>query len=370
MKLVELIPKNVLRHKTRTLLTLLGISIGIATILALGAVADGLKESFGGMIASGEADFIVTQAGASDMIVSSVDEERVADLERVDGIGSAHGAAFAVTRYEDNPYFFVLGLTREAAEAGGFSLVEGRQSAAANEALVGKLAAEATGKRPGDSIDLFGESFEIVGQFETGEQMQDSAVVLQTRTLQRLNDTDGNLTMIFIDAEDDADIEELTARIDKDFEGELVTIKNAAEMGRVDQGAEILDAASWMISALAILIGGIGVMNTMIVSVFDRTREIGVLKAVGWRRRTVMTMILGEAVLIGLAAIVVGSGLAMLVLVPLSNVDVVKSFLMPAYSVGLWVRAAVVAILVAVVGGMYPAWHAANLSPVEALRYE
>jgi len=370
MTLAELIPKNVLRHRTRTLLTLLGISIGIATIIALGAVADGLKESFGGVIQSGEADFLVTQAGASDMMISRVGESRAQQVARLDGVDTVEGVGLAVTRYENNPYFIVLGVTQEGMRLGGFSVTDGALPVRDGEVALGKLAANSTNKGVGDSIELFGEEHEVVGVYETGEQMQDSSATMTLATVQRHTDTKGSVTMLFVDAAADADIEELTARIDREFAGELVTIKNADEISRVDQGAEIIDAASWMISALAIVIGGIGVMNTMIVSVFDRTREIGVLKAVGWRRRTVLAMILGEAVLIGLGAVVVGSGLAMLVLVPLSNADVVQSFLSPAYSLSLWARAGLVALIVSVVGGLYPAWHAANLSPVEALRYE
>jgi putative ABC transport system permease protein len=370
MTLAELVPKNLLRHKTRTLLTLLGISIGIATILALGAVADGLKEAFTGVVTAGEGDFIVTQYGASDMIVSRIDEEAETEIAAVSGVKSVAGASFAVTRYGQNPYFFLFGTTPEGIEMGGFALVNGRMPTTAGEVALGKLTSGSIGLGTGDTIDLLGRSLDIVGVFETGEQMQDSAALLTLEALQEKTDTPGQLTMLLVDAADGADITELTARIDAQFEGELVTIKNADEMSRVDQGAEVISAASWLISALAIVIGGIGVMNTMIVSVFDRTREIGVLKAIGWRRRTVLAMILGEAVIIGLVAVVVGSGIAMLILVPLSNYDVVSSFMSPAYSVGLWGQAVVVAMLVAVLGGLYPAWHAANLSPVEALRHE
>lgn len=370
MTLWELIPKNVLRQRTRTLLTLLGISIGIATIIALGAVADGLKASFGGMIQSGEADFIVTQAGASDLMLSEIDSGLIAELEQLEGIAQVEGVRLGVAQYGQNPYFIALGITESGTELGGFVPSEGRMPASSREVALGKIAAANTEKSLGDSIELFGTSVEVVGIYETGEQMQDGAAVFTLDALQKLTKGTGEVTLLFVDAAKEADINELTARIDKDFEGELVTIKNADEISRTDQGAEIIDAASWMISALAIVIGGIGVMNTMIVSVFDRTREIGVLKAVGWRRRSVLLMILGEAVLIGLGAVVVGSALAMLVLIPLSNVDVVQLFLAPSFSTALWVRATVVAVLVSVLGGLYPAWHAANLSPIEALRYE
>lgn len=371
MRLGTLIIKNVLRQKTRTALTLLGISIGIATILTLGAVADGLSVAFSGVVGSGQADFIVGQAGSADLTFSRLGEDILETLRAEEGIARVEGVNIGVTRVGDNPFFMAFGLTESGVELGGFSLVEGDSVfPAEDEVVLGKVAASVTGKDPGDTIELFGEQFAIVGIYETGEQLQDGGAVLRASTVQRVTENQGNITIAFVEVTEGADVAEITARIDAEYANEVVTIKNADEISRIDQGAEIINGATWMISALAVIIGAIGVMNTMIISVFDRIREIGVLKAVGWRRRTVMAMVLGESAIIGLVAVVVGSALAMAVLVPVSNTDVARGFLQPAYSVDLWLRATVVAVLVSVMGALYPAWKAANLSPVEALRYE
>lgn len=371
MRLHSVIWKNVLRQKTRTALTLLGISIGIATILTLGAVADGLSESFGGVVNSGEADFVIGQAGSSDLSFSRISSDLIVELEQEPGIDRVEGVSMGVTQYGSNPFFIVLGLSESGMELGGFNLVRGNGLyPAAGEIALGKVAATVTDKDIGDTISFFGSDYRVVGIYETGEQMQDGGAVLPIAEVQRQTQSEGNLTLAFVKIADGADVDEITSRIDNGYGGQLVTIKNADELSRIDQGSEIIDAATWMISALAVIIGGIGVMNTMIISVFDRVREIGVLKAVGWRRRTVMAMVLGEAVIIGLAAVGVGSLLAMAVLVPLSQTDVAQAFLKPAYTWELWGRATLVAVLVSVLGGLYPAWRAANMSPVEALRYE
>lgn len=371
MRLVGLILKNVGRQKTRTGLTLLGISIGIATIIALGAVADGLSETFSGIINTGEADFIVTQAGASDLTFSRVSEDRLDDLRAEDEIAQVEGANIGMTQLGDNPFFMVLGLTPEGAEFGGFTITEGQMfDPDSDQVILGKVASASLEKGVGDSVEIFGIDYDIVGVYESGEQIQDGGAAMSLQTVQRGTQSEGFVTLAFVQAAEDADIAGLTKRLDAQWEGELVTIKNVDEISRTDQGAEIINGATWMISALAVIIGGIGVMNTMIISVFDRVREIGVLKAVGWRRRTVIFMVLGESILLGLGSVVVGSVFALAVLIPLSNVDVVRTFLQPSYSIGLWGRATAVAVLVSIVGGLYPAWRAANLSPVEALRYE
>jgi putative ABC transport system permease protein len=124
------------------------------------------------------------------------------------------------------------------------------------------------------------------------------------------------------------------------------------------------------ISLLAILVGGVGVLNTMLMSVLERTREIGVLRALGWRWQAVMGLILREALLIGmlggLAGVLIAFALAGLMRLNTS----LGSWVDPVWTAGVFLRAIGVALLLGVAGGLYPAYRATRLPPVEALRYE
>jgi putative ABC transport system permease protein len=109
----------------------------------------------------------------------------------------------------------------------------------------------------------------------------------------------------------------------------------------------------------------------MIMSVYDRTREIGVLKAVGWRSRRILGMILGESIVLTLMAGVVGTVVGVVgVNVVLAYSSSFGTMIQPVYSIELFLRAFGIAFLVGIIGGIYPAYRASQLAPTEALRYE
>lgn len=124
------------------------------------------------------------------------------------------------------------------------------------------------------------------------------------------------------------------------------------------------------ISLIGVIVGGLGAMNTMLMSVFERTREIGVLRALGWRRRRILRMILGESIILSLIASVVGLGLGVLLLEAITAVPALEGVVLVDISGNTVVTAFVLALGLGTLGGLYPAWRASNLSPIEALRYE
>jgi putative ABC transport system permease protein len=131
-----------------------------------------------------------------------------------------------------------------------------------------------------------------------------------------------------------------------------------------------VNALMGSISFLAILVGGVGVLNTMLMAVLERTREIGVLRALGWRRRQVLRMILTEALLLGLLGGFLGILIAFGLVYAFNLIPVYSGMLQSKWDLNIFVRAISVAVSLGLLGGIYPAFRATRLQPVEALRYE
>jgi putative ABC transport system permease protein len=240
---------------------------------------------------------------------------------------------------------------------------------APDEIMLGSRAAADLGAGIGDVVTVEDQQFRVVGVYQTGALYEDGGAYAPLATVQRIAAKSDVVTAVFITAEPGTDLRELAGRIEKEFPN-LATILDVSEYGKVDQGITILDSANLAISILAVGIGAIGVMNTMVMSVFERTREIGILRAVGWSGGRILRMILGESLFLCVAAAIVGSVVAALAIQALLLVETISSLLEPRYTLDVFIRGLAVAVIVSLAGAAYPAYRAVRLSPMEALRYE
>lgn len=365
----ELITRNVLRQRMRSGLTILGIGIGVMTVIALGAVTNGLKAATTDMAHANGADFMVAQKGASDLSFSTLSDRDLATVKRVDGVGSAWGVLMLISKVESVPYFFTFGVDPTELSGLGVDVIDGRLPRGGAELALGTAVAKTLEIGVGDTLTVERRALEVVGTYDAPGRFEANGGYAPLATVRAAARKPGALTIVYVRAAKGVDPVALAARVVAASES-LVTISNAAEYGQVDQGIKILDAANMAISLLAVLVGAIGVMNTMIMSVFERTREIGILRAVGWRASRVVRMVLGESLALCLIAAVFGTALGLLATRAVLLVPVVSAFLTPQYPLEIFVRAIGVAVGVAVVGALYPAFRAVRLSPMEALRHE
>jgi putative ABC transport system permease protein len=175
-------------------------------------------------------------------------------------------------------------------------------------AMVGFVLAANLGKKVGDEIELYDQPFVIAGIFESPTTFENGGVIVLLSELQELMNLPNEVSGFAVAAEhpiDERGIADLRQRIEAAAPGiEATTVGSFVDSLRE---VRISRAVAWLTSAIAIIIGGIGMLNTMTMSVAERTKEIGMLRAIGWRRARVVQMILGESIMLSMAGALVGS---------------------------------------------------------------
>ena len=388
MSFLSLVVKNPFRNKTRSALAIVGIAIGIMVIVALGMVTGGLENSTQSTLKAGAAEITILQTGSNSFgSGGTLNESLVTSILSINGVKDTAGILRAsntsTTTATLNSNSSQGGFGPEGVSITGIDLnklsligidsVNGTafSNSSTDEVIIGKTSAQSLNKTVGDTINLYGKDFKVTGTFETGNFITDAGIMMPLSTLQNLTSNKNKVSNILVKVTDNANVTTVSQSIEDAYPNQLTTTTAEATASRINQGLSFIDTASWAISLLAIFIGAVGVINTMIMSVYERTREIGVLKAVGWKNSRILGMILGESIVLTLIAFIVGTVVAVVgVELILTLSPSVGGIIKPSFAYDIFLRAFIVAFLVGVLGGLYPAYRASRLSPTEALRYE
>jgi putative ABC transport system permease protein len=360
--------KNLLGRKTRSLLTIVGIAIGIAAMVALGAIADGLEEGYTAMLTGSQGDLIVTQADAADISAAAVDEKVGEQLEALPEVTDVTGMLQSIVTAEGARYFMIFGYDPQGFAIEHFKIVEGKGLSDSKQVIIGKIAAENFKKGVGDSLKLFGSAFRIVGIYETGDGLEEGGGVVSLSDAQVLLSKPHQVALYTLRLKPGADVEELRRKIERRIPD--VTTSQSGQVANTQQTIQMVRGFAWGIAFIAILIGAVGMMNTVLMSVFERTREIGVLRSLGWRKGRVLSLIIGESLALSLIGGLTGTALGVAAVRALGSSPATGGLLQGRFSPGLFIQALAVALVLGALGGFYPAWRASQLTPLEALRYE
>ena len=360
--------RNLWRRRTRTFLTVLGIAVGIAAIVALQGLMAGFGEGYTAIAMGSEMDLMALEADVSDMGYSTIDERVGARLAALPDIAGVSGTGFAFSSTEEMAFFILWGYNPREFGIEHFKIVEGESLATNRQMLLGRQAAEILDREVGDTIRVLDSSFRVVGIFETGVAWEEVGGVITLRDAQRLAGRPHQVTMYGIKLRDPGKVDEVKEYLDANFPE--IDVSLSSEFTEAIPDLQASQQMIGQIAFLAVLIGGVGMLNTMLMSVLERTREIGVLRALGWRRRQVVGMTLREALVLGLiggiTGILLGLGFAWAV----NQIPAIRGMMDPSYTPELFLLALAVALVTGVLGGLYPAWRATRMQPVEALRYE
>ncbi len=357
-----------MRRRVRTGLTAAGVAIGVGLIVALLSIAAGVRATAGDLIHVGRSDFGVFQEGASDLTRSLLPESLGRGLRSTPGVADVAAIFLRVSHVERRDAFLVFGLRRGEFALRRFVIVDGRR-ASGDEALLGDLAARSLRLEPGGTLHVDGRPFRIAGLYHSGNHFEDIGAVLPLPVVQRLAQRPGEVTTFGVTVELGRRPADVARAVERRFPG-TTAVTEPGQVVKVDTSSRLIISTGWIFSLLALIVGGIGVTNTMAMSVFERIHEIGIMRAVGWRGRRIALLIVSEALGIGLLSLGLGLAGGYVAAELFTKHGDLSQLAHPDFTAGVFAWGLAFALGVAVVGALYPAWRAVRLTPIEALRRE
>lgn len=395
----------VVSNKLRSFLTMLGIIIGVVALIVLVSIANGATSSVTDQISSMGSSYltvIITDDKGNPLRLKELSD--FCEPEEVDEVAPVSWTSVTAKTGYSNGTMTLTGTTGSYADIQGLELFSGRflkQTDIDNNSYVVVItkdtATELLGRvdAVGESIKLNGKSFLVVGVLSDSTSLTQGAAVTSSSdsddsdsssssvqlegyipfsTMTRLADNVLDVTMFYASGTDEDSLEPAENALTELLMERFGEDEDAFSI--VDQ-SEIMEAMSSVtntmslmiggIAAISLLVGGIGIMNIMLVSVTERTREIGIRKAIGAGRETIMLQFLIEALLVSLMGCLAGIGLSWVIL-KVAAVVMKNSMSFTMDMKVVWLSVAF-SVLIGVLFGLYPANKAASKKPIDALRY-
>ncbi len=387
MLLIKLAIRNLSRRRARSILTIIGVGIAIAFTVTILSMSEGLMVSFENSIAKQGADVVIVPKEAEAYpypdvaaFVGSFPEELLDEIEQVDNVGATFPVFTAIPMdfMPEKPGAMPLlyGVTPEYfPEVVPFlGLAEGRYIEADDEFTIvaGSGIARVAELSPGDSLEFRGKSFEVVGILESSGSMDDGMLYTPLKGLQEAYSKPGQLTFVPVKV-NDISLAEATAQ---EISDRWPIVSAQTKKSLIDKFTDlmgIVEAANVGLSTVALLIGILFILSTMIMAVGERVKEIGTMRAIGMHRSYIFQLVITESLITSLIAGVIGCLCGYLLSLGITYIlseFFGLTYFAPMVNARIFLTGIGIAIVVGALAGLYPAWRISKTNIVQALRYE
>jgi putative ABC transport system permease protein len=407
--------RNLLTRPLRTLLALIGLSIPILGVIGLFSLSNGLRQLVGDTLSRIQG-VVVVREGAFSPVFSDLSADLEASLRQVPGVavvapevwkiapavegrsaagqvvrslpgllGNKEKAGQSFQSLLDQPIIVGQDSTKRKglrSEVFPRAMLKGLsggryiapQDADQNRVVIStKIARDfpdpqtKAPRKVGDSLDIGGQKFEIIGLYETGSMFLDVMIIMDIQTARRLLQvSQQTVSSYYIEGTDPAKNDELSESIERAIAGTDARSPNeiTSNFGRMMNHLDMFLLATVL---LALIVGVVGIVNTMLMSTTERFGEFGVLRTNGWSRRDVLNLVSAESAYLGLLSGIVGFALAWLFTV-IANAFLATTGLSLSITPDNALRGLLLAVAMGMLGGLYPAWKASRMVPMAAIR--
>jgi putative ABC transport system permease protein len=356
-----------IRHRPgRAFLTALGTALGIGTIVALLAVSAGATQTAGQFVHLGRSDLGLFQKDAADPTTSVLPESLITRLRRQPWVADAMGLQLLVNKVHGEPGAIVFGAKPDSFELNRMVFTSGHALTSPNQIVIGDELAPQLHVGVGDTLEVGQRHMRVAGIYHIGVTEQDSGAFVPLSTAQAISGHPGEVTSIVVKLGPGTRPSTAQRLIKQRFPGVLV-IADADEALRAGANGQLIQNVTNVIVVLALLIGAIGVMNTMLMSVVERRSEFALRSAVGWSGTQIASLVLTEGLVVSILGAAIGIVIGSIGAILLVHALGAAAFVSPDVTGWVLGRALLIGILIGVLGGIYPAWRAAHVSPARAL---
>jgi putative ABC transport system permease protein len=365
----KLILTNLRRHRIRSFISVAGIAFSVAAMLTVVTILQGAIGMFSSILSS-DSEIIVFERNVSDLFFSNVPPPVAADIARLPMVAHADPVLFGIVSSADHPIITCFGVTPDDARIRNATWISGNRANFArnsDDVVLGSRAADFLGARLDSRVPIGHGTFHVIGILKTANGFEDGGVFMPLSSAQTFFHKEGS-SVVTIKLRRKEDASTFKAMIRQNYPN-MIALEDA-EFSRSYSQFKILKATAWAVGGCGLILGGLGVANTMIMSVFTRIREIAILRVNGFSNTQIAAMIFGESSLVSAFGAFAGLLIGSAGLITLKHVPALDGYVDASIKPLIVLIVVVLALLTGVAGALYPAVYAMRIRAVEALRFE